>query len=104
MDTATRRRLRNRTLVLWALIAGTFVVFSLARGAPPPPESAVFWFAVMAGMVVIVGLPITYFMVLANHWLGSRWGERWRPRLFPHLAPETAASDMTFHYTGRRWK
>jgi len=104
MDPTERRRIRNETLVLWALFAPLVLVFSFPSGPPPSPGFAVLWLAIMMGMLAVIGLPVTYVFVLANHLFISRWRERWRPRLFPSPPPRPPAAAAPFRYVGRRWK
>jgi hypothetical protein len=111
MDPALRRKLRIKTLILWGFFlilwgffTSAFILLSIPRGPSPSPEFVVFWVAVMAGMLAVVGLRLTYGLVLAQHRLSSRWPGRWRPRPFPGTPPAPQAIAAPFRYTGRRWK
>jgi len=104
MDLSERRKIRNEILFSWAFFASLFLVFSFFSGPRPPPEFVVVWLAMMVGILAVVGLPLTYVFVLANHRLTSQWGERWRPHPFPSPFPGPPAAAAPFRYMGRRWK
>jgi len=95
MDPAGRRRLRNRALVGWAILAGVFLVLSIPNGPPPSTEFFLLWLASMVGALALAGLPFAF----AREWLRSR-----RQRLRQRRQAVRPASAVPFRYTGRRWK
>src|SRR5437867_6588721 len=99
MDPAGRRRLRNRALVGWAILAGVFLVLSIPNGPPPSTEFFLLWLASMVGALALAGLPLAYAFAFAREWLRSR-----RQRLRQRRQAVRPASAVPFRYTGRRWK
>src|SRR5207249_8748427 len=93
MDPAGRRRLRNRALVGWAILAGVFLVLSIPNGPPPSTEFFLLWLASMVGALALAGLPLAYAFAFAREWLRSR-----RQRLRQRRQAVRPASAVPFRY------
>ncbi len=101
MDPAVRRRIRNRALVLWALVVGPFIAFSIPSGPPPSPAAVCFW---LAGEVVaaLLALPLVFALTYAGYRLRVWRQERRQPRPSPERTPPGVTAP--FRFAGRRWK
>ncbi len=101
MDPAVRRQIRNRALLLWALVAGPIIVFSIPSGPPPSSAAIFFW---LAGEVVaaLLALPLVYALTYAGYRLRVGRQKRMQPRLSSERAPPGVTSP--FRFAGRRWK
>src|SRR3989442_1167428 len=101
MDPAVRRKTRNRALLLWALVMGPFIVFSIPSGHPPSPAPIVLW---LAGEVVaaLLALPVAFALTYAGYRLRVWRQKRRQPRLASERAPPGVTSP--FRFAGRRWK
>jgi hypothetical protein len=104
MDPIVRRGLRTKAVIGWALLTIVFVALSMPSGPPPSPEFFLLVLGMMVGISALVGLPLSYALVLVDHWFQSRWRQRWGSRLFPHSVPASAANPLPFRHSGRRWK
>ena len=101
MDPAVRRKIRNRALLLWALVMGPFIVISIPSGPPPSPAAIFFW---LAGEVVaaLLALPLAFALTYAGYRLRVWRQKRMQPRLPSGRAPPGVTSP--FRFAGRRWK
>src|SRR3989441_9075805 len=101
MDPAVRRKIRNRALLLWALVMGPFIVISIPSGPPPSPAAIFFW---LGGEVVPALLALTF--AFAHTWAGSRLRVRRRKRMQPRLPSGREPHGVTspFRFAGSRWK
>src|SRR5256712_8083933 len=101
MDPAVRRKIRNRALLLWAVVLGPFIVFSIPSGPPPSPAAIFFW---LAGEVVaaLLALPLAFALTYAGYRLRVWRQKRRQPRLASERAPPGGTSP--FRFAGRRWK
>lgn len=103
MDPTERRKIRTKALLFWAVFTGFTLAFSFPSSPPPFPEF-LFGFAVVIGISFVVGFPISYVLILAEHRFGARLRERWQRRLFPQPPTEPLAAAEPFRYSGRQWK
>ena len=101
MDPAVRRKIRNRALLLWAVVLCPFIVFSIPSGPPPSPAAIFFW---LAGEVVaaLLALPLAFALTYAGYRLRVWRQKRRQPRLASERAPPGVTSP--FRFAGRRWK
>src|SRR5256712_2905251 len=101
MDPAVRRKIRNRALLLWAVVLGPFIVFSIPSGPPPSPAAIFFW---LAGEVVaaLLALPLAFALTYAGYRLRVWRHKRRQPRLASERAPPGITSP--FRFPGKRWK
>jgi len=103
MDPAARRKIRNHALLVWALVVGPSIAFSIPSGPSPSPLAFLLW---LAGMVIIalLELPLVFVLSFVEYRLRSRFQERRHPRPIPE--PQYAAARVTapFRFTGTRWK
>src|SRR2546427_4792 len=100
MDPAVRRKIRNRALLLWALVVGPFLVLSIPSGPPPSPAAIFFW---LAGEVAaaLLALPLAFAFSYAGYRLRVSRQERMQPQLSSERGPPGSSP---FRFEGRRWK
>src|SRR5207245_9489144 len=101
MDPAVRRKIRNRALLLWALVVGPYLVLSIPSGPPPSPAAIFFW---LAGEVAaaVLALPLAFAFSYAGYRLRVWRRERMQQQPSSDRAPPGVPSP--FRYEGRRWK
>ena len=101
MDPTVRRKIRNRALLLWALVLGPFIVFSIPSGPPPSPAAIFFW---LTGEVAaaVLALPLAFALSYAGYRLRVWRQERMQPQRSSERVPPGVPSP--FRFEGRRWK
>jgi hypothetical protein len=101
MDPAVRRKIRNRALLLWAVVVGPFVVLSIPSG-PPPSPAAIFLWLVGEVAAALLALPLAFALTYAGYRLRVGRQKRMQPRPSSELAPRGVTPP--FRFAGKRWK
>jgi len=101
MDPVAWRRIRNRALILWALVIGSTIAFSIPSGPPPSPLAVLVWLAA-SGLAALLGLPLAFGLSYAVDWLHQRRQRRIQAE--PSSRPTIAGALVPFRYSARQWK